>query len=290
MPLRLFSRETLEALQEALDSRPDAKAADKHYWASADLRDRSFTVLAEDFKANAHTLAESVSNNGKNKDRLIVEPGCGDGRVTEALLKSGYNAVGVDLSKHRSNVLPDERFREGSHESLPFEDSSVHGVFSNCAFTYADRDESARELHRVLVPGGKAMLILHHPEQIAQSFADKYANRFKGDPEAFDAYYRRQARRTAFKEPAETRVVLNVFESEWAIRRFFESHGFRVVGVTDNLQINEKMPWRTRAMTYGVVLEKPLSESDLRKLRLKTERRQRAAARSDHRSRPWRRH
>ena len=291
MPLRLFSKETLEALREALDSRSDAKAADKSYWASVDLKDNTFTGLADDFKAIAHTLAESVSNNGKNKDRLIVEPGCGDGRVTEALLKSGYNAVGVDLSKHRSNVLPAERFREGSHEHLPFEDASVHGVISVCAFTYADRDESAQELHRILVPGGKAMLVLHHPEQLAQRLADKYAKHFNGNPDVFDAYYRVNARRLALREPAETRCALNLFENEWAIRRFFESHGFRIMGVVGNATIDKKTPWRSRALTYGVALEKPLGESDVKKLELRRERKLRAEARSASRSRnrPWRR-
>jgi len=97
----------------------------------------------------------------------VVDVGCGVGASTiQVARETGADAVGVDLSaellaKARSAAAAAGlhrrvRFLEADAEALPLEDESVDAVLCECALcTFPDKPKAAREMARVLRPGGR---------------------------------------------------------------------------------------------------------------------------------------
>jgi SAM-dependent methyltransferase len=113
-----------------------------------------------------------------------------DGRVigvdmTDAMLeKARKNAASSDLQ----NV----EFRKGTIEALPLEDASVDVILSNCVISLSpDKKQVYREAHRVLRPGGRAMvsdLVLSAPVPKAMIAAADALLGFGGGVELRDDY------------------------------------------------------------------------------------------------------
>lgn len=89
---------------------------------------------------------------------LILDLGCGDGKLTERLVAAGATVTGVDASPAmvaaaRARGLQAE---EASAESLPYPDAGFDAVFSNAALHWVrDHDAMMAEVRRVLRPGGR---------------------------------------------------------------------------------------------------------------------------------------
>lgn len=108
------------------------------------------------------------------KDRLtpdmtVLDAGCGNGRNSVYLMRSGYRVFGVDQKaeavehvREQAAVLapelPAANFQVGSVERMPFRDGEFDGIISIAVLHFAadERhfDQMARELWRVLKPGG----------------------------------------------------------------------------------------------------------------------------------------
>ncbi|HEX3861687.1 MAG TPA: methyltransferase domain-containing protein [Stellaceae bacterium] len=100
-------------------------------------------------------------------DAVAVAPGmplldvcCGTGLVTEAALRRGAAARGVDFSAamlgeaRRSN--PKIAFNEGDAEDLPYPDAAFAAVVANFGIHHVPRPQKAvAEMLRVLRPGGR---------------------------------------------------------------------------------------------------------------------------------------
>ena len=96
----------------------------------------------------------------------IIDLGCGTGRFTQALADFyGATVLGVDPSqtmleqaaaKAHSAAI---RFARGSAESIPATSAGADLVFSSMAFHhFTDRSRAAREICRVLSPGGAVLI------------------------------------------------------------------------------------------------------------------------------------
>lgn len=117
----------------------------------------------------------SESVDGPQPPRLL-SLGCGTGIDIDVLTDSGYDAVGIDCG-NRTNAWTKRRharrllLANGKH--LPFADGSFDGIFCGCVFPHVgvvgdsfdltphyaeDRLELAREMARVLKPGGKILV------------------------------------------------------------------------------------------------------------------------------------
>lgn len=103
----------------------------------------------------------------------ILDVACGTGDSTIAIAAaaaSGSGVTGVDISEGMMSLLMRKAAREGVHdrirllradaEALPFDEAAFHRV--NCAFgvrNFERKDLALSEFHRVLKPGGKAVVL-----------------------------------------------------------------------------------------------------------------------------------
>jgi SAM-dependent methyltransferase len=104
---------------------------------------------------------------GDVSGRQIVDFGCGSGANTVLLANRGAHVVGVDISadliglaRRRLEVsgrAGGAEFVVGSAHDLPFADDSIDVVFGIAILHHLDLELVAREVHRVLKPGGRAI-------------------------------------------------------------------------------------------------------------------------------------
>jgi SAM-dependent methyltransferase len=97
----------------------------------------------------------------------VVDFGCGSGENTLLLAQRGAHVIGVDISESliavarkrlRVNGLAGAaQFIVGSAHDLPIDRDSIDVVLGIAILHHLDLDASAREIHRVLKRGGRAI-------------------------------------------------------------------------------------------------------------------------------------
>jgi SAM-dependent methyltransferase len=101
----------------------------------------------------------------------VLEAGCGIATDGIQLARAGANYFGVDFSRAALELAPGRfvmeglpgRFARSSVTSLPFADRSFDMVLSHGVLHHVDDTQSGiNELHRVLRPGGTAIVMLYH--------------------------------------------------------------------------------------------------------------------------------
>src|ERR1700693_4911151 len=99
---------------------------------------------------------------------LLLERACAGGSEFEPLLARGFEIVGLDyaqkmlgLAQQRSGASRRVHLCRADAESLPFPDASFDHVVCLGVFEYLSTyDHSLEEIHRVLRPGGVAIISL----------------------------------------------------------------------------------------------------------------------------------
>jgi SAM-dependent methyltransferase len=114
-----------------------------------------------------HPLEYSYHLLGDVRGQTILEYGCGDGLNTVVLARRGAKVKALDISPDLINVArrrldanritADVEFIVGSAHDLPLADESVDIVFGMAILHHLDLALSAREVHRVLRKGGRAI-------------------------------------------------------------------------------------------------------------------------------------
>jgi ubiquinone/menaquinone biosynthesis C-methylase UbiE len=109
--------------------------------------------------------------------RLTVDIGCGEGRVTLDLRGAGHNVVGVDSAPSMIAAAreadPDGEYFEADAAELPLEDAAADlAVAFMSLMDVDDLPAVARELGRVVAPGGRLVAAVVHPMNTAGAFQE----------------------------------------------------------------------------------------------------------------------
>jgi len=124
-------------------------------------------LLGESFHPGGVDLTEKLGRTlGLNNADTLLDVASGQGTSAIFLARTfGCCVTGVDLSKTNvelsekkaaDNSLSNVFFRIGDAEKLPAGDREFSAVVSECAFcTFPDKESAAKEMFRVLKPGGK---------------------------------------------------------------------------------------------------------------------------------------
>lgn len=109
----------------------------------------------------------------------VLEAGCGIGTDGTRFARAGARYTGVDESetalelasrRFESNGL-EASFERASVTALPFEDASFDLVYSHGVIHHIpDTEAAVREFHRVLRPGGTALVMLYHRDSLNYRF------------------------------------------------------------------------------------------------------------------------
>jgi SAM-dependent methyltransferase len=103
--------------------------------------------------------------------RDVLEAGCGIATDGMRFARAGARYTGFDgsstalsLARRRFEAAGvDARFEQGSVAALPFADESFDLVFSHGVIHHTqDTEQAVAEFHRVLRPGGTALVMLYH--------------------------------------------------------------------------------------------------------------------------------
>lgn len=101
--------------------------------------------------------------------RTVLDAGCGNGRNLVYFLRNHYDVYGIDqqeaavsavqeLSRRLAPHLPEDHFRTGVVEALPYPDEQFDLVLSSAVLHFAQDpghfDQMVRSMWRVLRPGG----------------------------------------------------------------------------------------------------------------------------------------
>lgn len=124
------------------------------------LQDTDIKIEVTDrgnFAANIHFLSKIGL---VKEDNLILEIGCGAGRMVDYLNQNGFNIVGFDFSKttiqkNRIQYHGTQQWLIASGDRLPFKDSSFDTVMSFDVFEHIpDSRKHLSEVRRILRPNG----------------------------------------------------------------------------------------------------------------------------------------
>ena len=142
---------------------PGAKKerARRHFdrWARRYEEDRASRWLAR-------IQAEAVAALDLRSEDRLLDVGCGTGAAVRDAVARVERAVGVDLSpamiaraRQLAADLPNAEFQEADSERLPFADDAFTAVLCTTSFHhYPDPRRAAREMARVLEPGGRVVI------------------------------------------------------------------------------------------------------------------------------------
>ncbi len=104
-----------------------------------------------------------VSALGLGRDGSVLDLGAGTGKLTQELVPLVRDVVAVEPSQPMLDALrrrlPSVDARIGVAEDIPLGDRSLDAVFVAEAFHWFRTEQAAREIVRVLVPGGHLVLV-----------------------------------------------------------------------------------------------------------------------------------
>ena len=140
-------------------------------FADAPPGSRRFYELVEEHRYEKEWHIPAAAGFAETKNQRVLEIGCGLGTDGAQFAKAGADYTGVDLTDAAIELaqkrfelfqLPGS-FRVADAEGLNFPDNSFDIVYSHGVLHHTpDTAGAINEVHRVLKPGGRAVVMLYH--------------------------------------------------------------------------------------------------------------------------------
>jgi ubiquinone/menaquinone biosynthesis C-methylase UbiE len=140
-------------------------------FADAEPGTRRFYELVEAHRYTKEWHIPIAADFGSARGRKVLEIGCGLGTDGARFAEAGADYTGVDLTEAAVELarkrfelfdLPG-RFQTADAENLDFPDESFDLVYSHGVLHHTPETKKAiGEIHRVLRPGGRAIVMLYH--------------------------------------------------------------------------------------------------------------------------------
>jgi len=140
-------------------------------FADAPPGSRKFYERVEEHRYNKEWHIPTAAGFSQSKNLNVLEVGCGLGTDGAQFAKAGAIYTGidltdaaVDLARRRFELFQLQgAFRVADAERLDFPDNTFDIVYSHGVLHHTpDTAAAVREIHRVLRPGGKAVVMLYH--------------------------------------------------------------------------------------------------------------------------------
>lgn len=132
---------------------------------------KGFFVDLDEYRFDKLRYLPNVVNFNAYRGKKILEIGCGVGIDLIRFATGGAHVTGVDLAQ-QSIALAKKNFEHNglkadlrvmNGEALEFSDHSFDVVYAHGVLQYtADANKMAREMHRVLKPGGEAIAMVYN--------------------------------------------------------------------------------------------------------------------------------
>lgn len=174
------------------------------------------------------------------RGKRVLEVGLGYGTVGQHLLDHGAEYFGLDIAAAPVELMrtrvawmdgPTERIVRGSALAIPWADETFDAVVSiGCLHHVGDIAGGVRELHRVLRPGGTALVMLYNSRSFRQlAIASRLRRRLPAAQAAtavrslYDGNSEGEAApHTDFVSPREARALFSGFARARVDRRNFD--------------------------------------------------------------------
>ncbi len=131
----------------------------------------AFYRSLDEHRYRVHPRLQSAVGFERTCGLRVLEIGCGCGSEAERFARAGahYTAVdltnaAVDITRRRFQLANLQgTFVQGDAENLPFAEGSFDLVYSHGVLHHTpDTPRTIREVHRVLSPGGRALIMLYY--------------------------------------------------------------------------------------------------------------------------------
>lgn len=135
------------------------------------------------FRYNLQDYMLEVFEFDEFKGKRVLEVGCGSGIDTAEFARNGAIVTAIDLTKEgvelTKKLLNENglaaKVMQADATNLPFEDKSFDCVYSYGVLHHIPELEKAlAEIHRVLKPGGKLMVMLDHRNSLLYAYSIIY--------------------------------------------------------------------------------------------------------------------
>ncbi|HXI22527.1 MAG TPA: class I SAM-dependent methyltransferase [Pyrinomonadaceae bacterium] len=140
-------------------------------FSDAEIGTREFFDRVEQHRYEKEWHIPTAADFASTRGLKVLEIGCGVGTDGLQFARAGATYTGVDLTEaavelarknFESAKMPGE-FRVSDAENLDFADESFDIVYSHGVLHHTpDIEAAVREIHRVLKPGGRAIVMLYH--------------------------------------------------------------------------------------------------------------------------------
>jgi ubiquinone/menaquinone biosynthesis C-methylase UbiE len=170
--------------------------------------------LNADFKDCARRIADGLAAGAK-----VLEVAPGPGYLAVELARLGpYRITGLDISRsfvrmaseYAEQAGVDVEFRLGDAASLPFPEHTFDFVACRAAFkNFSDPVAALREMHRVLRPGGRALIIDMRNDASDEAIDEAVTDMHLGRVDAFltRATFKHMLRKRAYSREDFDRMV-----------------------------------------------------------------------------------